>query len=220
MMKRGFTLIEVLISIVVMTIAFFAVLAVQGSALTGYSAARDSTEATELLRSTIEIINAESQAWNQASAPPNPAASTYPASFATGETPYRFDNLLVNIAPETGGGSFVEWEWVHLTDTPIDSRVVESADVLGRRYCVYARSSFLPLDMSDLNELDASDNVLNSPVLRVQVAVVYTGRTGTLASCDSNDVRNVLSPEDLEPLELIGLRAIFGGTVVVRREVG
>ena len=39
-MKRGFTLVEILISIVVMTIAFFAVLAVQGSAIGAYNASK------------------------------------------------------------------------------------------------------------------------------------------------------------------------------------
>jgi hypothetical protein len=56
--------------------------------------------------------------------------------------------------------------------------------------------------------------------MRVQVAVVYTGRTGFIDDCDSADITSVLTPENLEDLELEGLRAVFGGTVVVRREQG
>lgn len=216
--RRGFTLIEVLISIVVMTIAFFAVLAVQGSALIGYTAARDSTEATELLRATVEVITAESQAWTNPNTPPSPAAASFPSTWGT--SPFRFDNILVNIAPGDNGGGFTEWEWTHLHEDPIDSRIVDDAEVMGRKYCVYARAGYLPVDMSDLNQTDGSGNTLNSPIMRVQVAVVYTGRTGFIDDCDSADITSVLTPENLEDLELEGLRAVFGGTVVVRREQG
>lgn len=222
MRRHGFTLIEVLISIVVMTIAFFAILAVQGSALTGYSGARDSTEATEILRTVIETLTAESQAWRNPANPPVPGATGFGDTYAS-DSPYRFDNLLTNIAPVVAaGGTSSSWTWVHLNDAPMDTRQTSEVEVTGRRYCVYARSAYVPIDLSDLTNSDAAGNLVNSPMLRVQVAVVYVGRMGDLATCNIPAITDNLTPTAAgnETLELAGYRAIHGGTILVRREDG
>jgi prepilin-type N-terminal cleavage/methylation domain-containing protein len=222
MRRHGFTLIEVLISIVVMTIAFFAILAVQGSALTGYSGARDSTEATEILRTVIETLTAESQAWRNPANPPLPGATGFNDTYGA-DSPYRFDNLLTNIAPVVAaGGASSSWEWIHLNDAPMDTRQASEVEVTGRRYCIYARSAYVPIDLSDLTTSDGSGNLVNSPMLRVQVAVVYVGRMGSLANCDIEEITDNLEPTAAanEALELEGYRAIHGGTIVVRREDG
>ncbi len=61
--RQGFSLIELLIAMVVLAIGILATMAMQFSALSGYTAAREATNATELAQTVEQIIQAEARNW-------------------------------------------------------------------------------------------------------------------------------------------------------------
>lgn len=208
-MKRGFTLVEILISIVVMTIAFFAVLAVQGSAIGAYNAGRDSTESTELSRAVIEYLNIEAQQWTAGS------ISSPTNSYSSATKPFDAQPVLLGLS----GGDFATW--VPLVDTPVDVRLARGAGMTGAKYCIYARGAYVEADTTDLNTFDPADatKLTGSPLFRVQIATLYAGPRAIMpaGSCAGFDI-TLLTPANIEPLELQGFRVAFFGTMIVRRD--
>lgn len=217
-MNRGFTLIEVLISIVVMTIAFFAVLAVQGSTLTGFASSRDITDATELANATIQIIQTESQSWREPpGGTPGLTLDTLTNTWANdAASPFQRANVLKAIKPAPiAAGDVAPWTWISITATPVNQALDTDANSTGRRFCIFARANFVPVDLTNLNTNNGG--FAESPLLRLQIAVVYPGRLGNIAACtDVNTAQ--LDPANREALELSGLRVVEAATVVVRRE--
>jgi prepilin-type N-terminal cleavage/methylation domain-containing protein len=210
MMKRGFTLVEIMISILVMTIAFFAVLAVQGSAIGAYNAGRDSTESSELARAVIEYMNIEAQQWTTGSIT-SPTNSYSP-------TNKPFDKMPVLLTLAAGNLA----TWVPLVDTPVDVRLARDPTLTGEKFCVFARGAYVEADTTDLNLFeDATDTSLltGSPLFRVQIATLYPGPRAIMpaGSCAAFDL-TLLDPEDIEPLEMQGFRVAYFGTMIVRRD--
>lgn len=210
--RKGFTLVEILIAIVVMTIAFFAVLAVQGTAIGSYNAARDSTEASEVARATIEYLQMESSQWNTGS------LGTVAATYSGTKAPFDVAPVLPALA-----ASDLE-TWTPLVDTPVDLRLARGAGFTGAKFCLFARGAYVEADTTDLNAYNSSNELTGSPVFRVQLGVVYSGARTTLpvdgagvADCNLIDVAELL-PEDPSILELKGLRSAYFGTVIVRRD--
>ncbi len=208
-MKRGFTLVEILISIVVMTIAFFAVLAVQGSAIGAYNAGRDSTESSELSRAVIAYLNIEAQQWTSG------AISSPSNSYAATAQPFDAQPVLLGLA----GGDLATW--VPLVDTPVDVRLARGPGMTGAKFCIFARGAYVEADTTDLNSYDPADTTVltGSPLFRVQIATLYAGPRAIMpaASCAGIDVTK-LQPDDLEVLEIEGFRVAYFGTMIVRRD--
>ncbi len=209
-MKKGFTLVEILISIVVMTIGFFAVLAVQGSAIGAYNAGRDSTESSELSRAVIEYLNIEGQQWTAGS-----ISSPTNSYTGTPGKPFDAQPVLLGLA----GGSLATWE--PLVDTPVDVRLARGADMTGAKFCIFARGAYVEADTTDLNTFDPTDatKLTGSPLFRVQIATLYAGPRAVMppGSCPDID-RTLLDPANIEPLELLGFRVAYFGTMIVRRD--
>jgi prepilin-type N-terminal cleavage/methylation domain-containing protein len=210
--RKGFTLVEILIAIVVMTIAFFAVLAVQGTAIGSYNAARDSTEASEVARATTEYLQMESSQWNTGN------LGTVLAAYTGTKTPFDVAPVLPALAASDLA------TWVPLVDTPVDVRLARGAGFTGTKFCLFARGAYVEADTTDLNAYDTAGDLTGSPIFRVQLGVVYSGARATLpvngageASCTLIDTTQLL-PEDPSILELQGLRSAYFGTVVVRRD--
>ena len=220
-MRRGFTLVEILISIVVMTIAFFAVLAVQGTAIGAYTASRDSTESTELARNVIEYLQIEGAQWTSGN------LSGVQKSFTGTGLSWRAESSPFDthpVLPTLAGNAFDEW--TSLVNSSVDVRLGKEGGLTGTKYCVFARGGYVEADTTDLNTYDATSALTGSPLFRVQIALVYPGVTGTLPAstdggydCSAIDTDD-LTPESLEALELEGLRATYFGTVIVRRDFG
>lgn len=206
-MKRGFTLVEILISIVVMTIAFFAVLAVQGSAIGAYNAGRDSTESSELSRAVVEYLNIEAQQWTSGS------ISSPSNSYATAAKPFDAQPVLLGLA----GGDLATW--VPLVNTPVDVRLARGPGMTGAKFCIFARGAYVEADTTDLNTFDATAALTGSPLFRVQIATLYAGPRAIMpaTSCAGIDVAK-LQPDDLEVLEIDGFRVAYFGTMIVRRD--
>lgn len=209
----GFTLLEVLISILIITIAFFAVLSTQVTAIQGYSSARDYTRAAEVAKVATEVLHIEASTWTADDgqlAPNNPWG-------ATAGTDHPFDNGLIQIA-NNGWAT-----WTVLTSAPVDERLGRGTNVLGARFCILARGDYMEMDTEDLN-ISAAGAFAASPVFQVQIAVVYPGPTADpIGSCGNNAELNpnLLVPDDpstLETLEVSGLRVSFFGTVILRKD--
>ncbi len=203
---KGFTLMEVMISIVIITIAFFAVLATQGTALDGYSSTKDLTGSSDVARAVIEQMQLEGSGWKSGS-----FDSGVPVPYVATDAPYKYDSLLKAVQ---GNG----WAaWTSLNDDPKDARGASGAAVPGR-YCIYARGDYLEMDTEDVNSYDDTTNdFLGSPIFQAQVVVVYPGPNGNLTDCTTLDT-TLFAPDDTTLLEATGLRASYFGTVVVRRE--
>ena len=200
---------EVMISMLIMTIAFFAILMTQGTALDGYGATRDGTAAAEVGKSVIELMQLEAMQWRDGC-----FNTTAPANmYASGNTPFTVEQLL----PTIQGNSWATW--TTLTAAPVDVRLASGAEINGR-FCVFARGDFREVELGDTNAVDAGGVFQCSPVFQSQIAVVYPSANGTLTDC--TDVTQVdpadFTPESTEALEIKGLRVSYVGTVVMRRE--
>lgn len=204
--QNGFTLMEVMISMLIMTIAFFAILMTQGTALDGYGATRDGTAAAEVGNSVIELMQLEGMQWRTGCFNTAAPSNTY----ATGSTPFDIEQLLVKIQEK-------KWAWLSLHAAPVDVRLASGSSINGR-FCVFARGDFRKVDLDDTNSYDTTTNDFQcSPVFQSQIAVVYAGPNGNLTSCDTIATTD-FTPESTDALELKGLRVSYFGTVVMRRE--
>lgn len=213
-MRKGFTLVEILIAIVVMTIAFFAVLAVQGTAIGAYNSSRDSTEAIELAKNVTEYLQLEAAQWTMGNLAS--VTSMYDASSSPFDT--------APVLPALAGTGFDEW--TPLVNAAIDNRFARGGTVTGTKFCVFARGAYVEADTTDLNQFNTSNVLTGSPLFRVQLAIVYAGATASIP-VDGSGVQDctlidtgLLTPDALENLEMTGLRASYFGTVVVRRDYG
>lgn len=215
--ERGYSLLEVMISMVVLAIAFLALIATQVGTLGGYVAARDEQHATELMRRTAELLQIQGMQWvadDPIAADPNPPDPTDPAN--------GFEDLYINQPPfdETNPlGAIVDaTDWVALVDTPVDVRFqrvsADTANHLGGKFCIFARGGTMSEAFAD----DTGQPVISS--IRVQIAVVYPGprqqvsECADLATADLNDVGGAGEPPALENA---GFRVTYGGTIVSRR---
>ena len=207
----GFTLLEVLISILVLTIAFFALLSTEITAIQGYTSARDYTRAAEVARMSAEALHIEASTWRGQGLL---LTANQPWGTSVGvDTP--FDNGLVQIA-NNGWGT-----WTPLTTNPVDERLGRSPNVPGERFCVLARGDYMELDSQGLNNFNAGGVFAGSPIFQVQLVVVYAGPTADpLTACDQIDNTLLVAddPDALEDLEIDGHRALFFGTVILRKD--
>lgn len=182
--NRGYTLVELLIAMVILVIAFLAVIASSVSTSQGYISARDGIQASELGRRVIELMHVEGDAWDErADQPFAPASGPYTSSPFT-VTP-RPVNAMVG-AP---------WSWQVLFKNPVTVNMANLENVgveTGGRFCVYSRGANL--------------GVADGPrAIQIQVAVVYSGSNSRIGDCE-NDI--ALTDLDLSSDEFPG-KSIF-----------
>lgn len=186
-----------MISMLILAIAFLALIAVQVSALQGYISARDNTEATELGRRTADLLRTQGLQWW------DNAYSGAPMYSGT-DTPFDTNDAVGGVLGAGGG-------WYPLVLEPVDSRFNRKAfDAahMGGKFCIYARGARI-------------GGALNDAALQFQIAVVYPGPNAILTDCEDqvtdDQLDDVGEPGVAPVLESAGLRANYFGALVVRR---
>ncbi len=193
--QRGFTLVEVLVASVLFAIGMMAAMAMQYTALGGFSNSRDTTNAAKVGNRVVNLLKAESQQWRDGNSPsPNSIYNDDADGDDAGETNTSFnDPVLGNLT----------WDWSRVFDRPVDVRLTDAGP---RRYCAYVRGG-------------AMSNA--DGIIQVQVAVVYPGSTSgySSGSCDQNAITNNLNPASSPPdLEVnTDFRAVYSGGIIIKR---
>ena len=189
----GYTLLEVMISMLILAIAFLALIAVQLGALNGYISARDNTEATELARRTAELMKVEALQWQ---------SGTYDTGtpvYSNAESPFDVANPVATLGTT----------WTPLVNTPVDvgfARSGVTSGQLGGKFCLYAKGGYMAEGM-------------NNAAKQVLIAVVYPGPNANLLQCSTitDTMLEGTGSVGLAPaLELQGYRVVYNATVVVR----
>lgn len=196
--RSGFTLMEVLIAMLILALAFMAILSMQFASYDAMAGARDNTNTAELADRVAQVMRLESQQWRD-----HGISEINTGLYDTAATPWAVSPMLPAI--EANGWT----NWTQLLDTPVDARV---STVGAGRYCAYARGGLL----QNAALVDPNDTGLMS----VQIAIVYPGVNQQFAdgACPTDgDIINALEPTTTEQLELQGFRANYFGTMVRRR---
>lgn len=195
---HGFTLIELLVAMAIIAVGILATMAMQYSALAGYSGARDGTGATEMAKTVEQAIQAEARGWEYGEENPPPGTDT--------EAPYDDRPAYFNEAFDNDG----DWVLANIDDEPmtmrhnvgVDPTDNETGDDGTNRYCVYV----------------AGDE-LETGYARIAVAVVYPAPNSSYAEwgfdCPGDNViDDELNTSNRNDLELEGLRSTHLSTAV------
>jgi prepilin-type N-terminal cleavage/methylation domain-containing protein len=103
MRRQGFTLVEVMVSLGVMTISAMGLFALQGQATRANGRARDMTMASQIAQNLIERFKMEGLAWNTISpGDTTDVAATDTLKLITGATPGNFMTLPERTDPRSG----------------------------------------------------------------------------------------------------------------------
>jgi len=202
--QSGYTLMEVLIAMVVLMLAFVALISVQTNALQGYISARDNTDAAELGRRVVELLTIEALQWRGTS------------SYSGGSAPYSGEEPFSATSTPVADIVSNEWTWVKLYDKPVSPEMSSESDngnFLGGKLCAFARGGKMDVNLP-------SGTTDFTPALQLQVAVVYPGPHATLTSCDDVTTANLDNGSDSYPgesLEAEGLRVQHFATIVQPR---
>lgn len=184
--QQGFTLLELLIAMAIIAIGILATMAMQYSALAGYSAARDASGATEMAKTVEQVIQAEARDWEVGQDPPTSGTAVYT------DMPGYFGEAMSSSGDD----------WERATDDPVTLRnnhgsTDSAGDDGANRYCVYL----------------AGDHVEDN-VARIAIAVVYAAPNASLGT-DCPDVADIeLDATEREELELDGYRSTHLSTAV------
>ncbi len=216
-MKKGFTLIEVIIAILVLSVSTLVVIAMQTSALRGYSSIRDTDDAVMIAHRTADLLHIEAASWRVDNA--NQWSFDVQDSY-TGETPFDVPNVLSAVKTKP-------WEWIPLFSNPVDERMANQTGVNGR-HCVYVRGG--PFEGSLTTSVDVGTGVINSsPAMSIQIAVLSAGVRNNMKSCDNPSTNTPafnlselgFSASDEIPLgwalESQGYRPTYHATLVFKR---
>lgn len=215
MNERGYSLLEVMISMVVLAIAFLALIATQVATLGGYVAARDEQQATELARRTAELLNIQGLQWVAGDVTGDPGDEM--VEFNPDELFSTTEVAPFDVVDPIGRLLAAEGDWVALVDTPVDVRLMREdaiADYIGGKHCIFVRGEFMAPTFTNEAGLPVRSSI------RVQIAVVYPGPRQTLERCDgleTADLNNVGGMGDPPQLEVDGYRVTFSGTILTRR---
>ncbi|MEM1347320.1 MAG: prepilin-type N-terminal cleavage/methylation domain-containing protein [Myxococcota bacterium] len=213
MRARGFTLLEAIIAISVFSIGLMAAVSMEFIALNAYTAARDTTQATEIARRVVAITHVEALNW-ESTPGLTPPADTMRSVYAGAGSPFVATPILALVTTNAQ-------IWQVLTPDPVDENL--STDNT-RRFCVFVRGDFF--------QNVATAVGTNSPLIQTQVAVVYPGsgrqvsstvnncRDLVTAGCGGATIEDSLNPvfditmEDASALERCGLRVVRSASVV------
>ncbi len=191
--NQGFTLIELMVAMVVLAIGIMATIAMQYTALAGYTASRETTGAVEVARSVEQRLKTEALAWQVDNAPVSTQAFT-------GETA-----LLSGLSPDT-------WRMVNQENEPMSVRMAEGNGP--QRYCAFVTGGQLEEMVDEIPEL--------RPYMQVTIAVVFPAANAQFPGVDDENpwgdcgeitVGN-LTPGNREALEGQGLRVVYLSTSV------
>lgn len=190
---RGFSLVELLIAMMLMSVGVMATIAMQFTSLGGYTVSRDVTGATEMARQVEARLRAEAMGWNGVMAP-----STVEEVYNDG----RGSAFLADLATAAGG-------WVRLYDTPVNQRM--RSDDGAARFCVFGSAQQL------------QEDGVAQPYMQIRLAVVYPGANGTFPGqdggnlngrCDAVDTGLLIPGDEDLGLELEGLRASYFASAI------
>ena len=193
--RRGFTLVEILIAILILSIGLVAIMGVQFAALNGVTNAQDVSASTELGRRVLELMRIEALQWRT-----NLTTDVTTTVYAAG-SPFGTTTLL----PQAVGSS----TWVALNAAPVDERMVRT-DSGSDRYCIFGRGSMAPAVGP------------TSRAARVQLAVVFPPANDAFGPSAGGGVCSNIDTTDLAPDSLVtfeintGLRAVFVGGQIVQ----
>ncbi len=123
--RGGFTLVELLISMLILAIGIMAVLSMQFTALGGAMLSRDNSNASDVARRMMQVMRSESQQWRQNALVGQTLQPAYD------ESAFNVSPILSSVA--NGGGG-----WVNLFSQPLDARLSTRG---AARYCAYSRGS-------------------------------------------------------------------------------
>lgn len=200
--STGFTLVELMIAMVVLMIGIMATMAMQTSALAGYTATRDGTAAADLGRSIEQIIKTEATRWTGTNLDTNIVAFTdFGSDLGT-------SSLLGN-AGLIGTIQANPWVWHSLSTNPTDNNLSTNGS---RRFCSYIQGGpRTPSSAIGSNDIS---------MLIVQIAVVYPAARGIFPNNECPPAAPLsLNAADTDNLELSGLRASFFATQVYPRGI-
>ena len=196
--RSGFTLMEVLIAMLILALAFMAILSMQFASYDAMAGARDNTNTAEMADRIAQVMRLESQQWTG----PNIGTITTEL-YDTAATPWAVSPMLPTISANG-------WTtWTSLLSEPVDARV---STVGAGQYCAYARGGLM--------QNAALTNPNNTGLMSVQIAIVYPGANQQFSgdTCPTEgDIIDALDPTTTEDLELQGFRANYFGTLVRRR---
>jgi prepilin-type N-terminal cleavage/methylation domain-containing protein len=129
--SRGFTLIEVIMALLVFTVAMLGLVALQRASVSGASMGREHTAAVNLARYVMTWLENEAAAWPLADTTPAPAS-------------LPLLNQALDLADDEEGG-----DWLALSDDAADTRfdthlehsgtLLDMSDVDTATYCVHYR---------------------------------------------------------------------------------
>lgn len=188
--QRGFSLVELMVAMVVLAIGIMATMAMQYTALAGYTSAREMTGATEVARVVEQRLRTESLQWQ---AGQNVGATT--AVYTDGGT------LLASLTADTWTNAFDNGE------NPVTLRIDDQGP---RRFCAWVQGA---------RRQDAQ-NVPQDYMWAIIAVVYRAPGSGTPigdGDCDS-DISDLLDTGNREPLELEGYRATFVSTSIQPRQ--
>jgi len=205
--RRGFTLVEVMVAGLIFAFGMMAAVAMQYTALDGFSNTRDLTNASEIGTRLIDVMNLESQQWR------NSGDLSSISSVYGGSGYWETGSILSTVNSSS-------WQWKPVFSQPVDVRFSDGG---ARRYCAYVRGGLL----NDPQQPGSSG------MLRVQIAVAYPSskrvfpgassggqNAAPYGLCDGGNLPGSIEvPTGSEPPqhELDGYRAVFMGTVITQR---
>ncbi|MBA2660736.1 MAG: prepilin-type N-terminal cleavage/methylation domain-containing protein [Bradymonadaceae bacterium] len=194
--RRGFTLMELMIGMVVLIIGILATMAMQITALAGYTAARDGTAAAELARSIEHVLKAESSSLSR-------TTTGTPTLYTATGTPFLDVSVLGIISANP-------WKWQTLTTLPTDQHFGTTGAL---RFCSFVRGGTMETDAT----VRIAQIVVVYPAARATFPFTGAGAPhGTCALTDT-DIDVLLDPSNSETLELLGLRASYFATQIFPR---
>ncbi len=200
---NGFTLVELMIGMVVLMIGVMATMAMQTSALAGYTATRDGTAAADLGRSVEQIIKTEAGRWTGVDLDVSTVA------FTNFDTDLHGANALLQSSSLIGTIQAKPWIWHRLSAKPTDNNLSVHGS---RRFCSYIHGG--PRIPNSAIGGEADEVVM----LIVQIAVVYPAARGIFDANNCPDAASLeLNASNTDDLELKGLRASFFATQVYPR---
>lgn len=206
-LKRGFTLVELMVAMLILAVGIMATMAMQFSSLAGAMISRDNSNAADIGKRVIDVMQAESQQWRTGNSLSvvNQAYTDTSQGYlsATGTS---FLRRAVGDVPLVTG-----WEtWKPLFDVPVNTRLTATDDA---RYCVFVRGGARNLD---------------ADLLIVHVAVVFPSADQIFASGEGSCEAAVDNPSvQLNPatannatdsLQMKGFRVQYFGTQIARKD--
>lgn len=195
----GFTLMEILISMLILAIGIMAALSMQFTALGGAAEARDNANSSEVAKRLLQMMRVESQQWRRGTAQVDIVTEAY--------TGGEFESSNLPLLPTVVSKN---WGWTKVFVHPVDARMTGTGNT---QYCAYVRGGYLDSDQT-------------TGVVKIQLAVMYPGVNSSFTNgeCpDSGDslisdgLDPSLAPDDSNSIQMQGFRANFFGGIISQR---